>query len=185
MVGKWSRRSSHTENPLHPTHKTHCTQSPKPPLPLQIRDSTTRTFRPTQLRILDLNAWKRLFKAHVLVRQLFIQTHSVTLIEGHKLVTLTGQGGLVLDEVAPLGGSEEERVPPQPFPITTKHERAQLDATQTYFEDWFRLGTGLAKMLFAGRSAGQECGSLRAIPLTTDNDIHITWFHGNFPEEAI
>ncbi len=107
------------------------------------------------------------------------------MVERHKLVTLTRHRGLVLNEVVPLGGSEEESVSPQPFPIAAKQERAQLDATQTYFEDWLRLGTGLAKMLFAGRSAGQECGSLRAIALTTDNDIHVTWFHGNFPEETI
>ncbi len=43
-------------------------QSRTAAIPFQTRNSTTRTFRPTQLRILDLNTWERLFKAHVLVR---------------------------------------------------------------------------------------------------------------------
>jgi hypothetical protein len=43
----------------------------------------------------------------------------------------------------------------------------------------------LAKVLCAGRSACQERGCLRSISLPTDNDIHVTWFHGTFSEEAI
>ena len=93
------------------------------------------------------------------------------MVERHKLVTLTRHRGLVLNELVPLGGSEEESVPPQPFPITTKHERAQLNPTQAYLDDWFRLGTRLAKMLFAGRSTCQERGRLRPIPLPTDNGL--------------
>ena len=53
-------------------------------------------------RILDLNTRESFFKADFLVQQFLVQTHSVTLIDGHKLVTFTGQGGLVLDEVVAL-----------------------------------------------------------------------------------
>ncbi len=91
----------------------------------------------------------------------------------------------MLDEVVAVGGSEEERVASQPFPIAAKQERAQLDATQTYFEDWFRLGTFLAKVLCAGRSACQERGCLRSISLPTDNEIQFKWYHVTFSEEAI
>ncbi len=71
---------------------------------------------------------------------------------------------------------------PRRHRFSHKEERAQLDATQTHFEDWFRLGTPLAKVPSAGRSTCQERGCVRPIPLTTDNDIHATRFHGCFPE---